>query len=1401
MKRILLFASFWLSFSFLYGQGIWTKASNNWTYDLGTNTGTGLLGDSGYTTDAINTTTSPSVRGFMPYPPSGSVSLVNVGSGTGKWYLLGTASAPKLRYVSSSAGKVSKLSAYNIENATSVASFFCKMEFNVNSATALDWRLAIGKGTTHIRNTAGLPAATSVTSFPTIFSTVRWNLLTAGTNLNFTYTLKTSNDATVVIEVPITGITFSKGSIYDMEFYYNNSSIVQDYIRDSVTYSIPAHYYHIWANGIRLSDAVSHDFPGMQLGENQTLDGIAFQGATSTPAGSSELLLGNLSINHVESPLGFDEEEVTPADSILPIVVLDSARVSVISAMIPLLPKGMGEPYHERTTWNALLASGKFQTLINEANLALTQPLPAITDSIYLAYWTEGDSQTAKTIMAKRRYVLAALVFAECFYNDGTYIPAINQAINDIIGQKSWNFPSEDRSKHNFNGTRYTIALCAADYAQTLGQTYYLLDDKLDTLMRQKIKNALYTRIFNPTMSAINTANAYGEFGDLKSAGNHNPVCISGVVSAALAVIPAPIERAAYVAIGERYSNNGVAGFLNDGYCTEGLSYYNYGFGRYIILREQLLQATSGHVDLFDSPKIRKIAEYAPNSEIINNVYPTIADCTIGTGPSSSLLYYVNKNLGMGLKRYDSYTFTGNTSTQLVDIMWGFPNSASLIPDTVALSSQIGIRSYFNVAGVLTSRPAANTTLNLAAVFKGGNNDEEHNHNDVGSFSVVSGSEMMIGDPGAIPYTAKTFNSERYTYKTINSYGHPVPVVAGKLQTTSAFAKAVVLDTVFATAEDKLVMDIKSAYMVPQLVKLERTFTYNRTDTGFVSVKDNFEFTSAQTFETALITRAVWQLIAPNCIELQGTKEKIYVYIAVPGAFTITPEVISEEGGLPYTRLGIALNIPILAGEITLTFRKPGFIAGIPGNWLRPTTQWNYNSGTNSGDGILGGAPFTQGTIVNTTTFGGVKGFMPYPESGSVRLGGITDGAGKGKWWLTGTNEWSAIRFASSNSGKVAKLAMYDIDVATAIAKISYKLTFNDSTTTDANWQFAIGKTAGTTLAANQINGTSGITGSGTASRPEIFAAFRWLMASAVYTFSFRDKANASATTTFIDINSGFFKKGGTYNMEFYCNNSSASEKYIKGATEYAVPARSYHIWVNDEQLTYIGSTNFLANELPADEVIDGFVFTSQTSKTGNSNNISAEMRLSNLQFDAAQDTPVFLFKNFSIIREDEKVSLKWEATSGKHDDAYEILRAENASAGFHPIGEIDAVAGTSESSQYIFTDKYPFNGANYYKVRQKDADGIYTESEVLSIKMSDYKDFFVFMDATELLNAMVFSQSEGTATLRITDVSGKILLDRNYTLITGYNQFNVDSSSIPKGVYVATLLKDNKQTSIKFIK
>lgn len=73
---------------------------------------------------------------------------------------------------------------------------------------------------------------------------------------------------------------------------------------------------------------------------------------------------------------------------------------------------------------------------------------------------------------------------------------------------------------------------------------------------------------------------------------------------------------------------------------------------------------------------------------------------------------------------------------------------------------------------------------------KGGNNNESHNHNDIGSFILYIDNVPVIIDAGVGTYTAKTFSKDRYTIWSMQSDWHNLPSVNGVSQSFGAQYKA-----------------------------------------------------------------------------------------------------------------------------------------------------------------------------------------------------------------------------------------------------------------------------------------------------------------------------------------------------------------------------------------------------------------------------------------------------------------------------------------------------------------------------------------------------------------------------------------------------------------------------------
>jgi hypothetical protein len=487
--------------------------------------------------------------------------------------------------------------------------------------------------------------------------------------------------------------------------------------------------------------------------------------------------------------------------------------------------------------------------------------------------------------------------------------------IDGILKQKTWVNPRNSLER-NYQSV---VELSTASYAQNLAQTMYLLNDKLPEKTRNQIRETIRKRMFEPILATLDGKNA--DHGWLKSTNNWNAVCLSGIAGTALTILPDKKERAQFVAIAERYHQNFIAGFLSDGYCTEGISYYNYGFGRFASLREIVFKATNGKLDFFDHPKMKKIAAFPINSEIVNDTYPAIADCKTGTKPSRNIVWYATQNVGIDGGRYDQAKSVPTTLDLVADVMYEFPNTASeKTTENKSGKTTVPLRSYFDAAGILTVRPGEVAGHSLGAVFKGGRNNEHHNHNDVGSYTIAAGSALIMGDPGAIPYTAKTFSDERYNYKSLGSYGHPVPLVAGAQQRTGKEAHAKVVSTQFSNEKDVMVMDLTSAYEVAGLQSLKREFAYTRGKDHHLTVTDQVTFEKAQLFETPIITKSKWQQAGKDIILTNGA-EKVQVKIDTQGLpYDIQNEEISEEKGEPYTRLAVKLKSPVKTARISIRY-------------------------------------------------------------------------------------------------------------------------------------------------------------------------------------------------------------------------------------------------------------------------------------------------------------------------------------------------------------------------------------------------------------------------------------------------------------------------------------------------
>lgn len=596
----------------------------------------------------------------------------------------------------------------------------------------------------------------------------------------------------------------------------------------------------------------------------------------------------------------------------------DAARVAEIAEWMTEETYSPVRSIEDRDFWKRVAAAGPYRKLVKQAEEDARQAIEPLPDSLYLEYSRTGNRSRYEGVYFAKLRTLRRLVIAECIENRGRYLPPIEQLIASYAADRSWVLPAHDAGQENFEGRQITIDLFSSEVACDLATTDFMLGDRLSEGTRSTVRREVKRRIFDPYMSMLTTGRPRMWW--ITGTNNWNAVCLANVTGTALALLESPAERAFYAAAAEKNIEWFLEGFTDDGYCSEGIGYWNYGFGCFVRLAHMLYEATGANSDLFVLPKARNAALFARRMEITPGCYPAFADCSVGSEPSVAVMAYVS--------RCYELPFTPRELKPLPMVRWldelgvfSFTFDEPIVQPEIFAPA---LRDWFEQAGILISRGATTKQgLPMGVALKGGHNEEHHNHNDVGSFVVCIGGSMTLVDPGAEVYTRRTFSDQRYVSNVLNSFGHPVPRVAGQLQQTGRAAAAKVLKLEQTDAADTLVLDMSAAYAVEELKGLTRTFVYHRSP-ACLTVEDQVEFASPQSFGTALITFDAWRQTEDQRILIGEGESAVIVQLdtgSVPYQIEATTLEEDVRGGKQPVRIGIELTSPVSQAKVVMSIR------------------------------------------------------------------------------------------------------------------------------------------------------------------------------------------------------------------------------------------------------------------------------------------------------------------------------------------------------------------------------------------------------------------------------------------------------------------------------------------------
>ena len=517
-------------------------------------------------------------------------------------------------------------------------------------------------------------------------------------------------------------------------------------------------------------------------------------------------------------------------------------------------------------TTNQIQYLKDFWNEIEQAAADLSKvPIPELKMEEFDLFFTTGNRLIYEGAYFGRRKYLTVYGILATYRKHQEDIDKLAQVISEICDERFWALPAHVNSETR---DELTIDLFAAETAQTLAEMLYLLGDKLPEAVVQKAFAEINRRVLVPFIES-KVPYSWWEIDRC----NWAAVCAGSVGMAAIYM-----NRMQQLSDEKKESciqrvcaalDCYLEGMEEDGACTEGLGYYSYGMSYYTGFAQLLYEESKGTIDLMKKPKCENIALFQQKCYFGGGVSVSFSDGSSSEPFLPGLTAYLahcfpqvetpDYVLARGLEGDHCYRWLTNER----NIRWllAYGNQTTSKEINTSLKADLLPSAQWMIC--------KNTEGNGFAA-KGGHNDENHNHNDIGHFLCVYEGEMLLADLGAGEYTKDYFSAGRYGILCNRSMGHSVPLINGLEQQTGRDYKA----AEFSWNEEKreLTIAFGEAYPVDCIENIERRIQIIDESMLSLRITDSFALTEKTEEIVENLVTQYKPVVDKNCVYIKGTK-------------------------------------------------------------------------------------------------------------------------------------------------------------------------------------------------------------------------------------------------------------------------------------------------------------------------------------------------------------------------------------------------------------------------------------------------------------------------------------------------------------------------------------------------
>ena len=469
-------------------------------------------------------------------------------------------------------------------------------------------------------------------------------------------------------------------------------------------------------------------------------------------------------------------------------------------------------PLERRDAWDSVDAVTA-RAIVAEADADRCEPWPHPRLSEYARYWRDGVRTVYETPAGTLRRRTSTAVLAAAITGELVYVDEAADGLQFLCEQSTWCWAAHEvfaahQGRVVPDPDRPFLDLGAAQTVEVLAWADLVLAGALDERvpgLRHRLRLEARRRVIEPFL----TSREWHWLGLDGHLHNWNPWIHGHILAAALFLTP-EAEVVDLVV-------DGLARYLDalpaDGGCDEGFGYWWNGPARLFEALQLLDWATGGALAPWDLGT--ELARYPQRVALGEGWYVNVGDGPARAAPDlpwhvphrwgraigdRDVMAHAASHRGPGLPVVHPNAGLSRCLIGLHDAEWGASKAEPPLP----------ARSWLPDVQLLVCRERGGSSEGLAVAVKGGHNDENHNHNDVGSYIVALDGTPVLIDLGQPTYTAISFTARRYEQWVTQSQWHNVPVVNGFEQSPGAFAARDV-----RADDDGLALDLAGAYPDP----------------------------------------------------------------------------------------------------------------------------------------------------------------------------------------------------------------------------------------------------------------------------------------------------------------------------------------------------------------------------------------------------------------------------------------------------------------------------------------------------------------------------------------------------------------------------------------------------------